>query len=255
MSDPRDESPLRLDGLVVEYGKRRLLDEVSLAVPRGAVYVLLGSNGEGKTSAVRCMLGLQRPRAGRVLLFGRDVWRERVALLARVGSVPETPDAPPQMTVPRLTALCAPLYPSWDQPALEERLARHRIARDVPFASLSRGQQALVQLALALAPRPELLVLDDPTLGLDAVARKTVLRELIAELADRGTTVLLTTHDLHEVEPIATHVGILRDGKLAIDAELEQLKLQMRSFGYRENAVPSLEEIFTAAVEDRCARP
>src|SRR5262249_21345433 len=149
------EAPLRLEGISIRYGRRRVLDEVSLAVPRGAVYALLGPNGEGKTSAVRCMLGMQRPPPGRALLFGRGAWRERVALMARVGSVPESPDAPPKMPARALAALCRRLYPRWDGDGLRERLARHRIADDVPFASLSRGQQALVQLSLALAPGPE----------------------------------------------------------------------------------------------------
>src|SRR5207244_4282434 len=134
----------------------------------------------------------------------------RARLLSRVGVVPEDPDAPPSMTAPALGAFSAGLYPSWDSKGFSDRLARFSIPLDVPFGKLSKGQKGQVQLALALAPSPDLLILDDPTLGLDAVARKAVFEELVDELADRGTTVFLTTHDLAGVERMADRVGILK---------------------------------------------
>jgi len=224
--------PIELEGLSVRYGTCLALDDVSLAVPEGAVYALLGRNGAGKSSLVRCLLGEQKPTAGRASLFGRDVWKERAAILAEVGVVAEDPDMPPAMS-PRQTArFCSRLYPRWDAAGVEARLKRFGVPRDTPFGRLSKGQKGHVALALALACGPRLLVLDDPTLGLDAVARKAVFEELIGELADRGTTVFMTTHDLAGVEPIADRVAVLRQGRLVLDEEMETLKRRFRRISF-----------------------
>jgi ABC-2 type transport system ATP-binding protein len=218
--------------LTVRYGKRTACADVSLEVPGGSVHALLGRNGAGKSSLVRCLLGQQKPTSGRALLFGEDVWRRRARLMARVGVTPEEPDAPPAMTAKQLSAFCRRLYRSWDQTAVDQRLARFDVPTDVPFGRLSKGQKGEIMLALALGHHPDLLVLDDPTLGLDVVARKVFFEELVGELADRGTTVFLTTHDLSGFEGIATHVGILREGRIVLDEELELLKSRFRVIRY-----------------------
>jgi ABC-2 type transport system ATP-binding protein len=223
---------LAADGISVRYGKRLALDDLSFAVAPGSVYALLGPNGAGKSSLVRCLLGEQRPAGGRALLFGGDVWRERARLLAEVGVVPEEPDAPPAMSARQLLRFCSRLYPRWEGAGAAERLARFGVPMDVPFGRLSKGQKGQVSLTLALAPTPRLLILDDPTLGLDPLARRTVFEELIGELADRGTTVFLTTHDLAAVEGIADRVGILRGGRLLLDEELESLKRRFRRISF-----------------------
>jgi len=226
-----DEDPadvIACEGLSIRYGETVAVDDVRFRVPRGAVYVLLGRNGAGKSSAIRCILGQQRPSSGAVRLFGADVWSARAALMARIGVVPEEPDAPPGMTVAELAAFSRRLYQRWDDAALSARVRRFEIPTTVPFRRLSKGQKTQVALSLALASSPDLLVLDDPTLGMDIVARRELYGELIGELADRGTTVLLTTHELSEVEGIATHVGILRRGRLVIDEQLDQLKGRVR---------------------------
>lgn len=224
--------------LLVRYGGNPspTLEEISFSVPRGSVYALLGRNGAGKSSLVRCLLGQQKPTSGDCVLFGEDVWRHRARLMARLGIVPEDPDAPPAMTARQLSAFCAKLYPTWDAPSVEARLARFGVPTGTPYGSLSKGQRALVALALSLASSPELLVLDDPTLGLDAVARRAFFEELVGELADRGTTVFLTSHDLAGVEQLATHVGFLKDGRLVLDEELEALKARFRRLSYANEA-------------------
>ncbi len=221
-------SLIRVEALTVRYGRRRALDGVSFEVPEGSVYALLGRNGAGKSSLVRCLLGTQRAAAGRAVLFDRDVWRARAAVLAEVGVVPEEPDAPQTMSALQLSRFCARLYPRWDEAGLRARLERFRVPADLAFGRLSKGQKAQVSLALALAPTPRLLILDDPTLGLDPVARRSVFDELIGELADRGTTVFLTSHDLAGVEGIADRAGILQDGRLLVDEEVESLKQRFR---------------------------
>lgn len=221
-----------LEKLSVRYGRTVACRDVSLAVAPGSVYALLGRNGAGKSSLVRCLLGSQKPDAGAARLFGEDAWRHRARLLARVGVVPEEPDAPPSMSPRQLSDFCRRLYSRWDPAAFERRLERFGAPLDTPFGRLSKGQKGQVLLALALAPAPELLVLDDPTLGLDAVARRAFWEELLEDLADRGTTVFLTTHDLAGVEGIATRVGVLKEGRLVLDEDVETLKHRFRRIRY-----------------------
>ena len=223
---------IAVNGVTVRYGRRVAVDGVTLAVSRGAVYALLGRNGAGKSSLVRCILGEQQPEAGSVTLLGADVWRHRAELMARVGVVSEEADAPSTMRVSSLAKFSASLYPRWDKAAFDERLARFGIAQNTRFGDLSKGQKKQVSVALALGHGPELLILDDPTLGLDVVARKSLFEEVIADLADRGTTVLITTHDLAGVEGIADRVGVLAGGKLLLDEELDALKSRFRRVRY-----------------------
>jgi ABC-2 type transport system ATP-binding protein len=222
------EAALSLDGLAVSYGARRVLDGVSLTVTRGSVFALLGRNGAGKSSLIRCLLGMQKPERGHASLFGEDAWRHRARLLERVGVVPEDPDAPAEMTAREVLAFCDPLYPGWDAESALARLRRFEVPLATPFGQLSKGQRGAVMLAIALAASPELLVLDDPTLGLDVIARRVLYDELIGDLADRGTTVLIATHDLAGVEAIASHVAVLQGGRTVIDEPIETLKGRFR---------------------------
>ncbi len=239
MSGEAGPEAVAVRGLTVRYGRQVALDDVSLSVPKGAVYALLGRNGAGKSSLIRCLLGQQRPAAGGVSLFGLDPWTHRRALMARVGVVPEDPDAPPELRASQLSALCARLNERWDAASVAERFRRFDIPLATPFQQLSKGQKAAVMLALALGHSPELLILDDPTLGLDVVARHAVFGEVIVELADRGTTVLLTTHDLAGIEGLADRVAILVHGRVAVEGAMDALKQQWSR---------PLEDIFTAVV-------
>jgi ABC-2 type transport system ATP-binding protein len=233
---------LETEGLAVRYGRTHVIDGLTLAVPRGSVFALLGRNGAGKSSLLRVLLGQRPAAAGRVHMLGEDPWTRRTALMARVGVVPEEPDAPPEMTAPQLSAFCARLHARWDAPAVAERLRRFEVPADRPFGSLSKGQKGAVMLSLALGHSPELLLLDDPTLGLDVVARDAVFREVISDLADRGTTAFIATHDLRAIEGIADHVAILHGGRLALAGPLEDLKA--------ERGLP-LEQIFAAVAGTR----
>jgi ABC-2 type transport system ATP-binding protein len=236
-----DEAAVRVDNVSIRYNRNLVLDRVSLSVARGSVYALLGRNGAGKSSLMRCLLGLQKPTSGRVTIFGEDVWEHRARLLARAAYVPEASDAPGPLRVRDIEAFHRSLYPAWDGRDVRNRLARFGVLESATVSSLSKGQRALFTLALALASKPELLVLDDPTLGLDVVARNDFFSDFIGELADRGTTVILTTHDLSGVEGIADRVGILQGAHLAVDEGIEQMKEQRHQ---------SLEQVFTDVTRD-----
>jgi ABC-2 type transport system ATP-binding protein len=246
-----DGPVLSVEALEVRYGKRTALDRVSFALPRGSVYALLGRNGAGKSSLVRCALGQQKPRAGQVRLFGDDVWRNRTRLMSRVGVLPEEPDAPPTMTASALASFSSSLYPRCDLAAMRSRLDRAHVPQDVPFGRLSKGQKGSVMLALALGHSPDLLVLDDPTLGLDVVARRVLYDELIGELADRGTSVLLTSHDLAGVEALADRVGILKGARLVVDEPLDALKGRFRRIRSSGPSVAAGFDPFTTVVVTR----
>ena len=219
---------LAAEEITVRYGKRVAVDGVSLSVRTGSVYALLGRNGAGKSSLIRVLLGLLRPDRGEAALLGEDVWRHRARLMERIGVVAEEADAPPDMRVRDLAWMSSRLYARWQQSAFDERLARFGIESASRFGELSKGQKKQVALALALAAAPELIVLDDPTLGLDVVARKSLFEEVIADMADRGLTVFIATHDLGAIESIADRVGILENGRLVLDEELETLKSRFR---------------------------
>ena len=214
--------------LTMAYGRRDAVAQVSLEVPAGSVYALLGRNGAGKSTRVSALLGLHKPRRGRVEVLGLEAWRDRERTMARVGVVPEVPQVPPRMSAFQAAAFCGRLTRSWDPAAVAGRLDRFGIDPARAFGQLSRGQQTQVALALALGSRPDLLVLDDPTLGLDPVARRDLYRELLEDLAERGTTVFMATHDLGGIEGIADRVGILHRGALLLDEPMEQLKGRFR---------------------------
>jgi len=223
-----DVNVIRVESLTVRYGRAVAVDTVNLDIPNGTVYALLGRNGAGKSSLVRCLVGQQKPEAGRVTLFGDDVWTRREKLMQRVGIVPEESDAPPEMTIERIAEFCRDVYSRWNDAAVRERVARFGLQLNKKFGTLSKGQKKQVMLAVALAMSPDLLILDDPTLGLDVVARKSLFDEVIADLADRGTSIFITTHDLAGVEALADRVGIMKDGRLVLDEQTETLKSRFR---------------------------
>jgi ABC-2 type transport system ATP-binding protein len=218
------DAVVKVDDLTVRYGELTAVTGLSFEVPKGCVYALLGRNGSGKSSTVRCLVGQQRPTSGKVELYGLDSWAERRRTMVRVGVVPENPDIPPETTAEQVERFMARVTPHWDRDDFFARLEGFGVPIRRRFDRLSKGQQRQLALALALASSPELLILDDPTLGLDAVARRQLFEELVGELADRGTTVFLTTHDLAGVEGIADRVGVLKNGSLLVDEPLMALK-------------------------------
>ena len=241
------DAAITIDALTVRYGRRVAVDDVAFSVARGSVYALLGRNGAGKSSVVRCLLGQQKPASGAIRIFGEDVWTKRRTLMDRVGVVAEESDAPPDMTVTQIAKFCARLYSKWDQAAVDARLRRFAIAPSQRFGNLSKGQKKQVSLAMALGSSPEMLILDDPTLGLDVVARKSLFDEVISDLADRGTTILIATHDLGPVETIADRAGILFAGKLVVEEDLESLKERFRRIRYAgaPEALAGMEAVVT----------
>jgi ABC-2 type transport system ATP-binding protein len=233
--------------LTKRYGKVVALDGVDLQVPEGAVYVLAGANGAGKTTLLEILLDLVRPSAGTAEVFGLDVHTRGPEARAQIGYVSARPDWGYRwMTVGCLIGYHAAFYPSWD-PAYAARLTDlFALPLDRKFGALSRGYLRRVQLVLALSHRPRLLLLDEPTDGLDRVVRDELFGILAEHLAETPTTLLISTHLIYEVDPLADHLGVLRDGRLAAQVSRSRLHRLMRRYRaevpHEWTAPPSLDQ-------------
>lgn len=218
-------------GMSKHYDEVKALDRVDLRVPQGSIYVLVGANGAGKSTALKVMMNLERADAGTATLFGLDSVRRGPEVRAQVGYVPEQHDhGYGWMKSGRLLRHAAAYYPSWDS-AYAERLSEcFELQPDRKVGTFSKGEARRLQLVLALAHRPPLLLLDEPTDGLDPVVRNRTLSLLAEHLADTPTTVLISTHRIYEVESLADHVGVLREGKLVAQLPRDELQRTVRRY-------------------------
>ncbi len=200
-----------------------VLDQVSLAVARGTVLGLVGRNGAGKTTLIRTLLGLETPTEGRAFVFGEPSLSLSDAAKQRMGYVAQQPDAFAWMRVGDMLEFVGRQYPRWDREFVEISLARWWIPPDRRLVSLSPGERQRVAIIRALAVNPELLVLDEPASALDPVARRDLLREIVARAAESGTTVFFSTHIVSDLERVASRVVFLHDHRLVVDAPLDDL--------------------------------
>ncbi len=211
-----------IEDLVVRHGELTAVDHLSLEVAEGGVMALLGPNGAGKTSTVETLEGLRAPSAGRVQVLGLDPISERSRLVADIGVMLQQGGVYPVMTPDQALRLFAAYYADPLDPAdLLERLGLAEVAA-TPWRRLSGGEQQRLSLALALVGRPRVLFLDEPTAGVDVHGRATI-REVIAEQASQGVTILLTTHEMAEAEAVADRVAIIHRGRLAVSGTMDEL--------------------------------
>jgi ABC-2 type transport system ATP-binding protein len=218
-------------GLNKRYGTQTALRDVMLQVPAGAVYLLVGPNGAGKSTMLKVLLDITRADSGAAEVFGLDVRNQSPKVRANVGYVPERPDwGYGWMRVRRLLEHHARYFPTWDN-AYAARLAEaFQLRMDRRMGVLSKGQARRVHLVMALAHRPPLLMLDEPTDGLDPLMRDETLGVLAEHLSDTPTTVLLSTHHVEEVERLADHIGVLHDGELRAQLSLNDLRHGLRRY-------------------------
>ena len=221
------EPVIRLENVTKRYGSQIALDHVTLDVPPGIVFALLGENGAGKTTAIRVLLGLTDPDAGKATVLGINSTRHGHDVRSRVGYVPERPTLYEWMTVSEIGWFTAGFYGSGFFQRYLHLAADYQLPLKRQIKSLSKGMRAKVSLSLALAHEPELLILDEPTSGLDTLVRREFLEGMV-DIAAAGRTVLLSSHQIGEVERVADIVAILRAGKLLLVERLETLKDQIR---------------------------
>jgi ABC-2 type transport system ATP-binding protein len=218
---------IRLGGISKRYAHEVALDQVSLEVPPGVVFALLGENGAGKTTAIRIMLGLTEPDAGFSEVLGLPSAGEGLQIRHRVGYVPERLSLYDWMTVREIGWFTAGFYGNGFLPEYRRLVSQFGLPEAKKIKGLSKGMRAKVALSLAMAHQPELLVLDEPTSGLDALVRREFLESMVDRAAG-GQTVFLSSHQIGEVERVADIVAILRKGKLLLVERLDELKARTR---------------------------
>jgi ABC-2 type transport system ATP-binding protein len=258
---------IRISDLTKSYRGEPAVKRLSLTVPEGAVFGLLGENGAGKTTTIRILLGLIAPDAGRVEVLGLDPARRGLDVRRRVGYVPEVPALYDWMKVGEIGWFAAGFHPDpvGGVAAFQERYNGLARGFDLPLRKkikeLSKGMRAKVSLALALAGDPALLILDEPTSGLDLMVRREFLESMV-DMAGAGRTVLLSSHQVGEVERVASHVALLHKGDLILAEPIDELKAQTHllavTFNGRDHPLAPPEglslELIDAADAPRQAR-
>ncbi len=209
------------------FGRRpAVLRGVDLVAQKGGITALLGLNGAGKTTLIRSLMGLVRPQAAAIEVLGHrlGIQPPPPQLLARIGYVPERPLPAERMTARELLALLHEVHPRWQEGTVRRYLQIFHIPLDVRCKALSAGTKAQLALTLAMAGQPELLILDEPTLGLDPLHRHQYLQLLLEEVTGREMTILLTTHDLYQIERLADNIAILHGGRIVVQESIDDLK-------------------------------
>ncbi|MCA9129059.1 MAG: ABC transporter ATP-binding protein [Planctomycetales bacterium] len=227
---------IEIKGVSKRFGKRSVLHDVSLNVPTGVVFALLGENGAGKSTLIRGLLGYHRFNGGSISVCGYDPVRQPLEVRRRVGYVSDAPSMYEWMTISQVGWYASGFYPDGFLSRYDQLIFEFQLPQEAKIRDLSKGMRAKVALALAMAFDPQLLVLDEPTSGLDPLVRRSFLESMI-DRAAAGQTVFLSSHQIHEVERVADWVAILHQGKLQVVAPLDELKssISMLSFSMRDS--------------------
>ena len=214
--------------LIKNYGSRRVVNCLDLSIPTGCVYGFLGRNGAGKSTTIRMLTGMVHPDSGSVELLGEEISAMRPETRQRIAYLAEGHPLYQGMRIGEAVRFTRSFYRHWNGRLAEQVLDHFELSRKARIGRLSRGQQAQVSLALAIAPDPELLILDDPTLGLDTVVRRDFLESLIQIISQEGRTILFSSHMLGDVERVADRIGVLVDGVLRVDCPTDQFVGNLR---------------------------
>ena len=228
-----EEQPIEVKGVTRRFGRTTALRNVDLSVSPGRVLGLVGENGAGKTTLIKHLMGLLKPQEGSVRVFGMDPVKNPAAVLSRIGYLSEERDLPHWMRVNELLTYTRAFYPDWDEAYAEELCRTFNLDTSAKIKQLSQGQKARAALISALAFRPHLLLLDEPSSGLDPVVRRDILGAIIRTVAYEGRTVLFSSHLLEEVERVADDVAMIHGGEIVMCASLEEIKASHHSVTLR----------------------
>jgi ABC-2 type transport system ATP-binding protein len=249
------DNVIEVQNLVKYFDGRCVLDGINVKVPRGCIYGLLGRNASGKTTIIRILLGLDRPTRGKTFILGTESENLSAKVRSRIGYVAEGHNLIQNYRVGRLVKLCRALSSQWNDKFFNHLIETFRLPMDRRVRQLSIGMRAQLNLSLAMAVEPELLILDDPTLGLDTVSRRQFLELAVDIIQREGRTILFSSHILSDVERVADRIGILAAGKLVVDCPLEELKKRVRKlqviFPERAPSVLHLTEIIQQQIQGR----
>jgi len=214
---------VRIQNLSRRFDHIDALNQVSIQVKKGQVFGIVGENGAGKTTLIKHILGLYQAQHGEVRVFGQNPVKHPGSVLSNIGYLSEEPDMPAWMKVSEIVNYLAAFYPKWDMPYAEKLLGIFGVDHSKKIKSLSKGQKARVGLCLAQAHRPELLLLDEPSSGLDPNVRNDILRAIIRTVADEGRTVIFSSHLLDEVERVCDHLMMLSHGQVLLSEPMEDV--------------------------------
>ena len=214
---------LEMKNVTKTFGTFRALDNLSMTVPRGAVYGLVGPNGAGKSTAIRHLTGVYRPDSGEITMDGQPIY-ENPALKARIGSIPDDIFFFPSATLEEMRKYYAGIYPNFDSELFDRLYEVFPLPKKSPIRRFSKGMQKQAAFHLTICTRPEVLILDEPVDGLDPVMRRQVWNLILSDVAQRETTVLISSHNLRELEDICDHVGIMDHGKMLLQRSLADMQ-------------------------------
>ena len=222
---------LEMKNVTKTFGSFKALDNLSMTVPQGAVYGLVGPNGAGKSTAIRHLTGIYRPDEGTITLEGLPIY-ENPTVKATIGYIPDDIFYFPSATLEEMRRFYKGIYPKFDDILFEKLYEVFQLPKKTPIRRFSKGMQKQAAFQLTLCCRPEVLILDEPVDGLDPVMRRQVMSLILADVAERGTTVLISSHNLRELEDVCDHVGIMDHGKMLLERSLAEMqgntvKLQM----------------------------
>jgi ABC-2 type transport system ATP-binding protein len=232
--------------LTRRFGRLDAVDRLDLRVPAGSAFGLIGPNGAGKTTTLKLLMNLVQPTGGSATVLGIDSRHIGASLLQRIGYVSESQRLPDWMTPRELLAFCRPMYPTWDDALCSRLREQLRLTSNAPLRHLSRGTRMKAALLASLAFRPELVVLDEPFSGLDPLARDEFADALAAIAAERPTTVLIASHDIEEIERLATWVGFIDQGRLLFSEPVAPLLARHRLVEVGEPGEPPLDRPATS---------
>jgi ABC-2 type transport system ATP-binding protein len=247
-SPSSSDAVVAITNLSRRFGPKTVLDDVSVYVPRGSVFGLVGENGAGKTTLIKHILGLLRAEAGTVRVFGIDPVSDPVSVLGCIGYLSEQPDLPGWMRVDELMRYTQAFYPKWDTAYAEKLREQFGLNPAARIKTLSKGQCAKAGLLAAQAHRPELLLLDEPSSGLDPIVRRDILEAVIRTVADEGRTVFFSSHLLEEIERVSDHIAMVHQGKLVLCGPLDEIKAQHRRFTLRFETAQSKPPMIPGAL-------
>lgn len=217
---------IEIQGVSKTFGPRRAVVDLSLSVPKGSIYALLGDNGAGKTTTIRMLAGLERADSGSLKVLNRECWAQAVALRHLVGYVPERPRFYDWMTVREIGWFTSGFHRKGYLDRYQAMVDQFGLDAYNRLRNLSKGQYAKVGLSLALAADPEVLILDEPTSGLDLLVRREFLTSMV-DMASEGRTILISSHQISEVERIASHVAFMAHGRLLLHGSLEEVRRRL----------------------------
>ena len=214
---------LQLKNVTKSFGSFKALDSLTMTVPKGTVYGLVGPNGAGKSTAIRLLTGVYTPDSGKITMNGQEIF-ENTVVKERIGYIPDEIFYFPSATLEDMRAYYRGIYPKFDDKLFDRLYEIFNLPKKSPIRRFSKGMQKQAAFHLAICCRPEVLILDEPVDGLDPVMRRQVWSLILSDVAEHGTTVLISSHNLRELEDICDHVGIMDHGRMLLEKSLADMQ-------------------------------